>query len=114
MCTHMRVHVLTPRTLTLACRLRPCCGCPARVPSPASLATSMSSTSDADRSPCPLLGPQGPEGEDVEPREEKVCAVCGDRATGYHFHVMTCEGCKGFFRWGLPPRGDPRLLCSTG
>ncbi|XP_027652414.2 nuclear receptor subfamily 1 group I member 3 isoform X3 [Falco biarmicus] len=58
----------------------------------------MSSTSDADRSPCPLLGPQGPEGEDAEPREEKVCAVCGDRATGYHFHVMTCEGCKGFFR----------------
>uniref|UniRef100_A0A8D0GUT9 Nuclear receptor subfamily 1 group I member 3 n=1 Tax=Sphenodon punctatus TaxID=8508 RepID=A0A8D0GUT9_SPHPU len=30
--------------------------------------------------------------------EEKACAVCGDRATGYHFHVMTCEGCKGFFR----------------
>uniref|UniRef100_A0A8C0JA44 Nuclear receptor subfamily 1 group I member 3 n=1 Tax=Chelonoidis abingdonii TaxID=106734 RepID=A0A8C0JA44_CHEAB len=30
--------------------------------------------------------------------EEKICAVCGDRATGYHFHVMTCEGCKGFFR----------------
>uniref|UniRef100_A0A8C0AT11 Nuclear receptor subfamily 1 group I member 3 n=1 Tax=Buteo japonicus TaxID=224669 RepID=A0A8C0AT11_9AVES len=29
---------------------------------------------------------------------EKVCAVCGDHATGYHFHVMTCEGCKGFFR----------------
>nr|XP_020653074.1 nuclear receptor subfamily 1 group I member 3-like [Pogona vitticeps] len=30
--------------------------------------------------------------------EEKICAVCGDRATGYHFHAMTCEGCKGFFR----------------
>ncbi|NXB21597.1 NR1I3 protein, partial [Rhagologus leucostigma] len=28
----------------------------------------------------------------------KVCAVCGDRASGYHFHVMSCEGCKGFFR----------------
>uniref|UniRef100_A0A8B9T239 Nuclear receptor subfamily 1 group I member 3 n=1 Tax=Anas platyrhynchos TaxID=8839 RepID=A0A8B9T239_ANAPL len=38
------------------------------------------------------------EREDGEPEEEKVCAVCGDRATGYHFHVMTCEGCKGFFR----------------
>uniref|UniRef100_A0A8D1FAM7 Nuclear receptor subfamily 1 group I member 3 n=2 Tax=Sus scrofa TaxID=9823 RepID=A0A8D1FAM7_PIG len=33
-------------------------------------------------------------GED-EPRN---CAVCGDRATGYHFHALTCEGCKGFFR----------------
>lgn len=30
--------------------------------------------------------------------EEKTCAVCGDRASGYHFHAMTCEGCKGFFR----------------
>ncbi|XP_037681435.1 nuclear receptor subfamily 1 group I member 3 isoform X2 [Choloepus didactylus] len=33
-------------------------------------------------------------GED-EPRD---CVVCGDRATGYHFHALTCEGCKGFFR----------------
>ncbi|XP_030320912.1 nuclear receptor subfamily 1 group I member 3 isoform X1 [Calypte anna] len=48
-----------------------------------------------------ISSPSGPSvnrGEDVEPGEEKVCAVCGDRATGYHFHVMTCEGCKGFFR----------------
>ncbi|NWQ92750.1 NR1I3 protein, partial [Burhinus bistriatus] len=60
---------------------------------------SMLSPSDAESSPCPLPGPQVPGGEeDTEPREEKVCAVCGDRATGYHFHVMTCEGCKGFFR----------------
>ncbi|NWS62904.1 NR1I3 protein, partial [Chunga burmeisteri] len=53
---------------------------------------SVSSPSDTESSPHPLPGPQ------EEPREEKVCAVCGDRATGYHFHVMTCEGCKGFFR----------------
>ncbi|XP_051003789.1 nuclear receptor subfamily 1 group I member 3 isoform X3 [Acomys russatus] len=35
------------------------------------------------------------DGEDYELRN---CVVCGDRATGYHFHAMTCEGCKGFFR----------------
>ncbi|KAJ7307395.1 hypothetical protein JRQ81_009411 [Phrynocephalus forsythii] len=35
---------------------------------------------------------------DLVEEEEKICAVCGDRATGYHFHAMTCEGCKGFFR----------------
>ncbi|NWY22812.1 NR1I3 protein, partial [Aphelocoma coerulescens] len=35
---------------------------------------------------------------DTEPDGDKVCAVCGDRASGYHFHVMSCEGCKGFFR----------------
>uniref|UniRef100_A0A4W3GVK2 Nuclear receptor subfamily 1, group I, member 2 n=1 Tax=Callorhinchus milii TaxID=7868 RepID=A0A4W3GVK2_CALMI len=28
----------------------------------------------------------------------KICRVCMDKATGYHFNVMTCEGCKGFFR----------------
>uniref|UniRef100_A0A3Q2LEH0 Nuclear receptor subfamily 1 group I member 3 n=1 Tax=Equus caballus TaxID=9796 RepID=A0A3Q2LEH0_HORSE len=33
--------------------------------------------------------------EEDEPRN---CVVCGDRATGYHFHALTCEGCKGFFR----------------
>ncbi|XP_019061427.1 nuclear receptor subfamily 1 group I member 3 isoform X6 [Fukomys damarensis] len=33
-------------------------------------------------------------------REDKSrsCVVCGDRATGYNFHALTCEGCKGFFR----------------
>ncbi|XP_030743742.1 nuclear receptor subfamily 1 group I member 3 isoform X1 [Echinops telfairi] len=30
--------------------------------------------------------------------EPRNCVVCGDRATGYHFHALTCEGCKGFFR----------------
>ncbi|XP_036058749.1 nuclear receptor subfamily 1 group I member 3 isoform X5 [Onychomys torridus] len=34
-------------------------------------------------------------GEEYGPRN---CVVCGDRATGYHFHALTCEGCKGFFR----------------
>ncbi|KAJ8013174.1 hypothetical protein DPEC_G00050540 [Dallia pectoralis] len=38
------------------------------------------------------------EEEDEEDWEPRVCQVCGDHATGYHFHAMTCEGCKGFFR----------------
>ncbi|XP_056401804.1 nuclear receptor subfamily 1 group I member 3-like [Hyla sarda] len=33
-----------------------------------------------------------------EDNEERLCSVCGDKANGYHFHVLTCEGCKGFFR----------------
>ncbi|XP_078527603.1 nuclear receptor subfamily 1 group I member 3 isoform X1 [Lissotriton helveticus] len=42
---------------------------------------------------------QSSENEDTDPEgEEKLCTVCGDKATGYHFHVMSCEGCKGFFR----------------
>lgn len=26
------------------------------------------------------------------------CVVCNDKATGYHYGVFTCEGCKGFFK----------------
>ncbi|OXB72342.1 UNVERIFIED_CONTAM: hypothetical protein H355_015641, partial [Colinus virginianus] len=55
---------------------------------------SVSSPSEPD-SPGAQHSPHVP---DVPEEELKVCAVCGDRATGYHFHVMSCEGCKGFFR----------------
>ncbi|KAI1716507.1 zinc finger, c4 type (two domains) domain-containing protein [Ditylenchus destructor] len=32
------------------------------------------------------------------PMDSKKCLVCGDRATGYNFNVITCESCKAFFR----------------
>ncbi|KAM8977233.1 nuclear receptor subfamily 1 group I member 2 [Pelodytes ibericus] len=45
-------------------------------------------------------------GDDDDDGEPKICRACGDRATGYHFNAMTCEGCKGFFR-----RAMKRNLC---
>ena len=34
----------------------------------------------------------------VVPGSVGLCKICGDRASGYHYGVASCEGCKGFFR----------------
>jgi len=39
-----------------------------------------------------------PDNQSDQEALEKICVVCNDYATGYHFNAMTCEGCKGFFR----------------
>ena len=27
--------------------------------------------------------------------DEELCLICGDRASGYHYNALSCEGCKG-------------------
>uniref|UniRef100_A0A2K6S5X1 Nuclear receptor subfamily 1 group I member 2 n=1 Tax=Saimiri boliviensis boliviensis TaxID=39432 RepID=A0A2K6S5X1_SAIBB len=54
---------------------------------------------------------------DEEVGGPQICRVCGDKATGYHFNVMTCEGCKGFFRTsglggGNVAPASPKGVCS--
>ncbi|KAG8129544.1 putative Vitamin D3 receptor protein [Naja naja] len=45
--------------------------------------------------PCPTFTDTA---TDFDRNIPRICGVCGDKATGFHFNAMTCEGCKGFFR----------------
>ena len=39
----------------------------------------------------------------------ETCVVCGDRASGRHYGVVSCEGCKGFFKRSM--RKDQGYRC---
>jgi len=52
-----------------------------------------------------LLGSVGPNGTthsvdlpDTKEGIEELCPVCGDKVSGYHYGLLTCESCKGFFK----------------
>ncbi|KFM63027.1 Hormone receptor 4, partial [Stegodyphus mimosarum] len=36
--------------------------------------------------------------EEEEDETPMVCMICEDKATGLHYGIITCEGCKGFFK----------------
>nr|XP_032819690.1 estrogen receptor beta-like isoform X2 [Petromyzon marinus]XP_032819691.1 estrogen receptor beta-like isoform X2 [Petromyzon marinus] len=42
-------------------------------------------------------------------RETHYCAVCSDLASGYHYGVWSCEGCKAFFKRSI--QGKTNYIC---
>ncbi|CAB0007997.1 unnamed protein product, partial [Nesidiocoris tenuis] len=53
----------------------------------------------------PLIGgpsaapaPGFTETPDTKEGIEELCPVCGDKVSGYHYGLLTCESCKGFFK----------------
>ncbi|XP_034555114.1 estrogen receptor [Notolabrus celidotus] len=39
-------------------------------------------------------------------KEMRYCAVCSDYASGYHYGVWSCEGCKAFFKRSIQGHND--------
>ncbi|KAJ3612357.1 hypothetical protein NHX12_020633 [Muraenolepis orangiensis] len=54
---------------------------------PASSPSSVANRAGPEDKPCPLT-----------PTPVLQCRVCSDKASGFHYGVHACEGCKGFFR----------------
>ncbi|XP_063066005.1 steroidogenic factor 1b [Engraulis encrasicolus] len=41
---------------------------------------------------------------------EELCPVCGDKVSGYHYGLLTCESCKGFFKRTV--QNNKRYTCA--
>ncbi|XP_031426558.1 steroidogenic factor 1a isoform X2 [Clupea harengus] len=41
---------------------------------------------------------------------EDLCPVCGDKVSGYHYGLLTCESCKGFFKRTV--QNNKRYTCA--
>ncbi|XP_039745285.1 hormone receptor 4 [Pararge aegeria] len=46
----------------------------------------------------PELRTYAAETERDEDEQPMICMICEDKATGLHYGIITCEGCKGFFK----------------
>ncbi|XP_054273941.1 nuclear hormone receptor FTZ-F1 isoform X2 [Macrosteles quadrilineatus] len=46
----------------------------------------------------PTASVANPDLPDTKEGFEELCPVCGDKVSGYHYGLLTCESCKGFFK----------------
>ncbi|XP_051904381.1 nuclear receptor subfamily 5, group A, member 5 isoform X1 [Hippocampus zosterae] len=46
------------------------------------------------------------------PESGEGCPVCGDKISGYHYGLLTCESCKGFFKRSV--QNNKHYTCTEG
>ncbi|KAK6311394.1 hypothetical protein J4Q44_G00170580 [Coregonus suidteri] len=47
---------------------------------------------------------------ETRPDQAEGCPVCGDKVSGYHYGLLTCESCKGFFKRSV--QNNKRYTCA--
>ncbi|CAF0883141.1 unnamed protein product [Rotaria sordida] len=56
-----------------------------------------------------LIPPSAAGGAPIPSEDKRRCAVCSDIASGYHYGVWSCEGCKAFFKRSI--QGTNEYIC---